>query len=129
MKFLALLILAGLCIVSVPMDSIAKHHPKKTAKVIKKKKAIAQRKHRTSKKRSHAAVNHTKDVKSKIVMPESSKVERHYPPPGSGGEDRNEDWYRNRAFPNDEIDPSVYPNALAQARKLPLYGSGKFSPM
>jgi len=127
MKFLALLILAGLCICSVPMDSVAKHHPKKTAKVIKKKKAVAKRKYAVSKKRRHAAVNHTKDVKSKIVIPESSNADRHYPPPGSSGEDRNEDWYRKRAFPNEEIDPDAYPNALAQARKLPLFGSGKFS--
>jgi photosystem II stability/assembly factor-like uncharacterized protein len=129
MKFLALLILAALCVVSVPMDSVAKHHPKKTAKVVKKKKSLASKKHKASKKHSHATASHMKDVKSKIVMPESSAVERHYPPPGSSGEDRNEDWYRNRAFPNDEIDPSVYPNALAQARRMPRFGSSKFSTM
>jgi photosystem II stability/assembly factor-like uncharacterized protein len=132
MKFLALLILAALCVVSVPMDSVAKHHPKKTAKVVKKKKSLASKKHKASKKHSHATASHMKDVKSKIVMPSDQhpiSVQKNYPAVGSSGEDRNLDWYYKRAFPNEFIDPDAYPNALAQARKLPIYGKGKFSTM
>ncbi len=72
-------------------------------------KIIAHRRHRRSRKDSLA-----------ISKPQ---IQRNYPPPGSGGEDRNFDWLRKRAFPNDEIDPDYYPNALAQARKLPIYRS------
>ncbi len=48
-------------------------------------------------------------------------IERHYPPPGSGGEERNYDWYLKRAFPNKEIDPEVYDKAIEDSRKLQTY--------
>src|SRR5579872_2513510 len=67
--------------------------------------------------RRHKHYKHVKDTVS------HTNIVKHYPPPGSGGEDRNFDWYRNRAFPNDYIDPSYYTNALEEARKLPVYAS------
>jgi len=70
-------------------------------------------------------IKHTHHRKNKPAINKLSEKPqqpvRHYPPPGSGGEDRNFDWYRNRAYPNDYIDPSYYTNALEQARKLPVY--------
>lgn len=63
----------------------------------------------------------------KIVKPlpadtiETPIIERHYPPPGSSGEERNHDWYFKRAFPNDFIDADLYDQAIDQARKLPTY--------
>ncbi|MEP7233988.1 MAG: hypothetical protein ABI778_01710, partial [Ignavibacteriota bacterium] len=52
-----------------------------------------------------------------------NRIERNYPPPGSGGEDRNIGWLKKRAFPNEFIDPDAYLNALAEARKVPVWGS------
>jgi photosystem II stability/assembly factor-like uncharacterized protein len=72
--------------------------------------------------RKHKRHKHTKDTLTENYL----KVEKHYPPPGSGGEDRNFDWYWKRAFPNEYIDPAYYTNALEEARKLPVYkSSGK----
>lgn len=62
--------------------------------------------------------------KKKQSLPDSIPapyIERNYPPPGSGGEERNHDWYLKRAFPNAEIDPSIYDRAIQEARKLPTY--------
>jgi photosystem II stability/assembly factor-like uncharacterized protein len=71
-------------------------------------------KHTLRKNRIH---KHRKDTVTENYL----KQGRNYPPPGSSGEERNFDWYRKRAFPNDEIDPSAYLNALEQARNMPVY--------
>lgn len=55
-----------------------------------------------------------------VVVHDSVKI-RNYPLPGSSGEERNFDWLRKRAFPNEYLDPSYYPNALAEARNLLVY--------
>ncbi len=78
----------------------------------------------SSKKKSTAKT--TRKPRKKSTTPRKPRVKKstkkNYPPPGSGGEDRNIDWLRKRAFPNEYLDPSYYPNALEQARKLPVYG-------
>jgi photosystem II stability/assembly factor-like uncharacterized protein len=81
--------------------------------------------------RNHRKVVVSKQVKKKkskkkaVVRPSDTVIlpqsERHYPPPGSGGEERNYDWYFKRAFPNTEIDPTIYEKAIEDARKLPVY--------
>ncbi|MDP4229441.1 MAG: T9SS type A sorting domain-containing protein [Bacteroidota bacterium] len=48
---------------------------------------------------------------------------KHYPPPGSSGEERDFDWLRKRAFPNEFLDPDYYSNALTEARRLPTFRS------
>lgn len=88
-------------------------------KVVVKKKVVKKH-HRTrtvttTTTRTTTKRTVTKNVVKPVVVP------KNYPPPGSSGEDRNMDWMRKRAFPNDYLDPSYYPNALEEARKLPVY--------
>ncbi len=64
--------------------------------------------------------NHRKCTKDSLTE-NPKQIGKHYPPPGSSGEERNFDWLRKRAYPNEYLDPSYYPNALEQARKLPVY--------
>ncbi len=85
--------------------------------------------------RVHRKVHHrTKKVivktKTKTTVRTQPPLKRNYPVPGAGGgEDRNDDWYRRRALPKNDIDPSYYTNALEQARKIPVYRrGGKTSP-
>ncbi len=120
--FLAIVIaLSG--IVFSPKLSEAKRHPKKHIVHVKKTKG----KHHTRKGKNHTGrvpkSELDRSVKSKIIVhkPEEEAIKRDYPLPGSEGEDRNFDWYRKRAFPNEDIEPSAYPNALAEARRLPVY--------
>jgi photosystem II stability/assembly factor-like uncharacterized protein len=49
-----------------------------------------------------------------------SELKLNMPSPGHDGEDFNDWFYRRRAFPNESIDPEFYPNALAQAAKMPM---------
>jgi hypothetical protein len=44
------------------------------------------------------------------------------PPPGSNAEEPNTDWYRKRAWPNEEIDPEQYPAAVKATRSMPVAG-------
>ncbi len=53
--------------------------------------------------------------------------QKHEPPhkintphPGAGGEERSNWFYQRRAWPNQTINPSFYPTALAQAAKMPI---------
>ncbi len=50
-------------------------------------------------------------------------IKLHVPHPGAGGEERSDWFYRRRAWPNQTIDPAFYPNALAQAAKMPVLAS------
>ncbi len=70
-------------------------------------------------KHKHRKNRHKCAKDSLVVNPE--QIGKHYPPPGSSGEDRNFDWLRKRAYPNEYLDPSYYPNALEEARRLPTY--------
>ncbi len=56
-------------------------------------------------------------VAQKLLAP----MKFHTPRPGAGGEVRDNWFYRRRAWPNQMIDPTFYPNALAQAAKMPVF--------
>jgi photosystem II stability/assembly factor-like uncharacterized protein len=81
------------------------------------------RHHRSKKKHSHSVVHRSKKTKKDTQAKNDLNLQKHYPPPGSSGEDRNQEWYYKRAFPNDHIDPDLYAKALDQARALPVYGT------
>ncbi len=60
-------------------------------------------------------------IQSQISPKIQSPMKFHTPRPGAGGEERSDKWfYLRRAWPNQTIDPSFYPNALAQAAKMPV---------
>src|ERR1035437_6836100 len=74
----------------------------------------------------HAKHRTTKAVstkKQRIHQTIQSHVKLHTPPPGHEGEEHNDWFFRRRAWPNATIDPDAYPNALAEARRMPVYGS------
>jgi len=48
------------------------------------------------------------------------QIEHHVPPPGHDGEERSDWFWRRRAWPNQTIDPSAYPTALAEAEQMPM---------
>jgi len=62
----------------------------------------------------------TSIAKSKKLSPSPPEVKLHMPTPGHDGEEVNDWFYRRRAWPNEAIDPEAYPNALAEAAKMPV---------
>jgi hypothetical protein len=96
--------------------------PSEAATDVKSDSVKAGTKEKKSSTPKKTASNTKKKKKhKKKAEPKPEDVARHYPPPGSSGEDRNFDWYRKRAFPNEYIDPAAYTNALEEAKKLPVY--------
>ena len=85
--------------------------------------SASTKKHRSYKRTVHA-IKKTKhkSVRSKGIASELAK--RHTPPVGSEGEEKNDWFYRKRAWPNEDIDPEAYPRALEQARRMPQYRFG-----
>src|SRR5579864_2315655 len=80
-----------------PLTRAERHQAK-----LRKLKAYRRRKHVQD---SLAALeNHLTDSLARIAQ-------RHYPLPGTSGEERNFDWLRTRAFPNEYIDPEAYSSA------------------
>src|SRR5438874_1368870 len=74
---------------------------------------ITKPRHRIYAKHIQRKIHRIKKLHRKDSLWQGSpKLQKTYPTPGSSGEDRNFDWYRNRAFPNESIDPSAYTNAL-----------------
>ncbi len=66
-------------------------------------------------------------TKTRIHQTIQSHVKRNMPPPGHEGQERCDWFFRRRAWPNETIDPDAYPNALAQAARMPVYhASGKY---
>src|SRR5689334_9204739 len=110
---IGLFLLLPIVILSGTPGKIPAHTIQNKSSVVKKKQRTVI--HRYTVKRKQK--KHSKDS----LAQGKPRLIRNYPPPGSGGEDRNYDWLRKRAFPNDDLDPSYYPNALEEARKLPVY--------
>ncbi|MDP4200505.1 MAG: hypothetical protein Q8922_05825 [Bacteroidota bacterium] len=80
------------------------------------------RHHKPKKAKRHSA---TSAHKGQSVKPE---VKRNMPPPGHEGQEHSDWFFQRRAWPKESIDPDVYPNALAQAAKMPVYrAAGKYS--
>jgi photosystem II stability/assembly factor-like uncharacterized protein len=59
-------------------------------------------------------------IQSQITTKIQPPMKLHTPRPGAGGEEHSNWFYQRRAWPNQTIDPSFYPNALAQAAKMPV---------
>jgi hypothetical protein len=70
----------------------------------------------------HRAIVRHHVVRRKIKKPVriQNKMKLHVPHPGAGGEEHSDWFFRRRAWPNETIDPAFYPNALAQARQMPV---------
>ncbi len=84
-------------------------HHKKQLKRRRKTSRVAKKLSRTENQTAH-----------KLPAP----MKLHVPHPGAGGEERSDNWfYLRRAWPNQTIDPSFYPNALAQAAKMPVFSN------
>src|SRR5438045_3071335 len=109
----------ALCLALSTSNALADGMPKKKAvrhrsatRAVQKKHAVRAKKARNTKK-------------SKAFVP--PEVREHMPPPGHDGQERD-DWFtRRRAWPNETIDPNAYPTALAQARRMPVYGENSRS--
>lgn len=86
---------------------------------------------------THHAARHKKHAARKKKAPAKQiaqpQMRRNMPPPGHEGQERDDWFFRRRAWPNATIDPNAYPQALAQAARMPVYGengrNGKLSVM
>ena len=80
----------------------------------------------------HIKTRSARTVKPKHPIRRSAKstaishpeIKLHMPPPGNEGEEMDDWFYRRRAWPNETIDPEFYPNALAEASKMPVLSRG-----
>ena len=91
------------------LNKPAYRHHKKQPKRRRKTLHVAKKPSRTENQTAH-----------KLPAP----MKLHVPHPGAGGEERSDNWfYRRRAWPNQTIDPTFYPNALAQAAKMPVFSN------
>ncbi|MFI5264870.1 MAG: WD40/YVTN/BNR-like repeat-containing protein, partial [Candidatus Kapaibacterium sp.] len=91
-----------------------------SAQTVQKKNSSPMKEHRAVIHKYSSKRKHHKHHKDSVAVL-SPQFRKNYPPPGSGGEDRNFDWLFKRSFPNGYIDPEYYPHALAEARKLPVW--------
>jgi hypothetical protein len=110
--FAFLFLIQGVCIAQTASE--VKSHPVKHQPAPHHSRYTRHRR-----KASHAAKKPVL-IHNQIKHPLQDKIKLHTPLAGHDGDERDDWFYRRRAWPNQTIDPAFYPNALAQAAKMPV---------
>ncbi len=94
-----------------------------TLPVVKQKYISHHKRHARHRRKSLHLAKKQAPVQHPTAQKLHAPMKLHVPHPGAGGEVRDNWFYRRRAWPNQTIDPAFYPNALAQAAKMPMYAN------
>ncbi len=63
-------------------------------------------------------------IQTEVKLQPQNPAIRNTPKPGHEGDERSDWFVRRRAWPNQTIDPTFYPNALAEAARMPVFANG-----
>ncbi len=106
-------ITAFLC--TLPIAGRGEDAPKQKHVAAKTTKGRATSKTLSSKKK-----HRTKRIAVRSAKKGHPDAKINMPPPGHDGQEISDWFMRRRAWPNESIDPNAYPQALAEAARLPI---------